>query len=107
VQVASGSADQQIRQYMQQFVPLRLQSHQLTGQLYAGSGDWPACEAEFRVATEKFPNEKAGWKMLQRALDIQGKKEEAGAILENKLIGDICCDIVYSTTRVFENRSWA
>lgn len=78
--IASGSNDSQIRTYMEQFVPLRLQSHQLLGQIYAGSGDWAACEAEFRLATTKFPNHHVGWRMLHRALEVQGKTEEAATI---------------------------
>ena len=67
--VAGGTKDQMIHKYMEQYAPLRLQSHQLIGQLHAGGGDWAACEAEFRLATEKFPNHKIGWRMLQRALE--------------------------------------
>ena len=66
--VAAGTKDLMIQKYMEQYVPLRLKAHQLMGQIHAGGGDWAACEAEFRLATEKFPNNQVGWRMLQRAL---------------------------------------
>ena len=67
--IAGGTKDKMIRTYMEQYAPLRLQSHQLIGQIHAGVGDWNACEAEFRLATERFPNHTVGWRMLQRALE--------------------------------------
>jgi tetratricopeptide (TPR) repeat protein len=82
---ASGKADSQVHKYIQQYRPLRLQSHRLLGQLYAGAGDMAACESEFRLATESFPDEPLAWQMLQRVLDMQGKKDEAKMAMDKML----------------------
>ena len=39
--------------------------------------DFPSCEAEFRKATERFPQVKGAWEMLARILEVQGKTNEA------------------------------
>lgn len=83
--VSDGKADGQLGKYIARYRPLKLQSHRLLGQLHAGAGDMEACEKEFRTATENFPDEPLAWKMLQRILEVQGKKEEANSALE-KLI---------------------
>jgi tetratricopeptide (TPR) repeat protein len=80
--VASGKADAQISQYLQQYMPLRLQCHRLVGQLYAGEGDIAACESEFRLATENFPEERFAWQMLGRVLEMAGKQAEAALVAE-------------------------
>ena len=76
---ADGNAEADA--YMSRYGPLRLQSHRLMGQIYAGLGDYETCEKEFRAATEVFPNEPGSWQMLGRILEIQGKKEEAQAAI--------------------------
>ena len=63
--------------YQQQYNPLRLQSHRLSGQIMAAMSDFDACEEEFRSAVENFPNDAMAWDMLSRILDLQGKSEEA------------------------------
>jgi tetratricopeptide (TPR) repeat protein len=83
--VSSGKADGQLETYIDRYRPLKVQSHRLLGQLYAGMGDMEAGEKEFRTATENFPDEPLAWKMLHRILDLQGKKEEAEIAL-NKLL---------------------
>lgn len=74
---SNGKLDSQLGKYFEQFRPLRLQTHRLIGQLHAGSGDMLACEAEFRRATENFPDESFAWQMLSRVLELQGKVDEA------------------------------
>jgi tetratricopeptide (TPR) repeat protein len=72
-----GKLDSQLERYFQQYRPLRLQTHRLIGQLYAGEGDMLSCEAEFRRATESFPEESFAWQMLSKVLEVQGKHAEA------------------------------
>mmetsp|Transcript_74157 Transcript_74157/g.214815 ORF Transcript_74157/g.214815 Transcript_74157/m.214815 type:complete len:664 (+) Transcript_74157:131-2122(+) len=72
-----GKLDSQLKTYLTRYQPLRLQAHQLQGQLYAGSGDMNAAEAEFRQATESFPDSSFAWQIFGRVLEIQGKAEEA------------------------------
>ncbi len=74
---SDGKLDSELERYLKQFRPLRLQTHRLIGQLHAGAGDMLSCEAEFRRATENFPDESFGWQMLSRVLELQGKQEEA------------------------------
>ena len=82
-EMMSGSnADTQLGRYMARYRPLRIQAHRLLGQLYAGEGDYAACEKEFRMATESFPDESFAWKMLHRILELQGKGEEADKVRE-------------------------
>ena len=73
----SFSGDSDLARYLQQFQPQRLRCHRLLGQIFAGMGNLPASEAEFREATRNFPSEAAAWQMLGRVLDVQGKTEEA------------------------------
>lgn len=80
--VKSGKADAQVEQYIKQYRPLRLQAHQLLGQLHAGAGDLSACESEFRLATSNFPDEPIAWQMLGRVLEMQGKTEESSSAIE-------------------------
>jgi len=80
--VSNGRADSQILQYVEQYRPLRLQSHRLVGQLHAGSGDMAKCEDEFRQATDSFPDDPSAWQMLQRILEMQGKMDEAKIALD-------------------------
>lgn len=80
--VASGTGDDDVRRYMDQFKPLRLRCHRMVGQLLASLGDLPGCEAEFRLATESFPADPGAWQMLARILEIQGKVDEAKEITE-------------------------
>lgn len=74
--VANNEADSMIQNFIGQYRPLRLKAHQLLGQLFAGSGDMTSCEAEFRKATENFPQDLTAWKLLERILQIQGKTDE-------------------------------
>lgn len=69
--------DDEIRQYISQYRPLRLQCHRLLGQIYAGLGDLQACEMEFRAAIAAFPDDLNARICLQRALDVQGKTDES------------------------------
>lgn len=86
--VATGKADDQIGSFIQQYRPLRLQAHRLVGQLYAGSGNFEKCEAEFRKATQSFPEDVSAWKMLERILQMQGKTEELEAVAQKlQLLG--------------------
>ena len=74
---SEGKLDSQLESYLQQYRPLRLQTHRLIGQLHAGEGDLSSCEAEFRRATENFPEESFAWQMLSKVLELQGKQAEA------------------------------
>lgn len=78
----NGKGDDTIQKYIQQYRPLRLQTHRLVGQLHAGSGNLQLCEEEFRRATENFPDDGFAWQMLSRALEMQGKQDEANAAKE-------------------------
>ena len=78
---ATGKADSDIAQYQQQYRPVRLQSYRLLGQVLAGSGDIAGSEAEFRRATENFPNEPSAWQMLGKVLEIQGKTDEVQSVM--------------------------
>jgi len=75
--VAMGKRDDQLQKYLERYRPLRLQTYQLIGQLHAGAGDMASCEAEFRRASEQFPDDAFAWQMLSRVLEIQGKQDEA------------------------------
>ena len=77
--VKQGNSD--AKQYLNQYKPLRLQNYRMVGQIYAGSGDMAACEEEFRKATDAFPLEQMAWQLLGRALDVQGKAEEAMEVM--------------------------
>jgi Tfp pilus assembly protein PilF len=66
--------------YAEQFTPLRLQAHRILGSIYAGMQDFMSCEAEFRKATENFPQIRGSWEMLARILEIQGKTKEASDV---------------------------
>lgn len=83
--VSTGKSDGQLEKYIDRYRPLKIQSHRLLGQLYAGSGDMEACEKEFRSATESFPDEPFAWKMLHRILELQGKNDEAKSVMEKIL----------------------
>lgn len=74
---SSADLDSDLEKYLDRYRPVRLQAHRLAGQLSAGSGDLESCEAEFRLATKNFPDEAFSWQMLSRALEMQGKTEEA------------------------------
>lgn len=74
--------DNDVRKYISQFKPLRLQCHRILGQIYAGLGDLDACEQEFRAATVAFPEDAGAWQMLKRALELQGKAEEAALVID-------------------------
>ena len=80
-QAATQKADVDFSRYAQQYRPLRLQCHRLLGQILANLGDMEACEAEFRTATENFPNEPSAWQMLGKILEVQGKTEEMQAVI--------------------------
>ena len=80
--VETGVGDSDIAGYINQVTPLRLQCHRMVGQLLAAEGDFPACENEFRLATDSFPTDPGAWQMLARVLEIQGKTEEAKVIVE-------------------------
>jgi tetratricopeptide (TPR) repeat protein len=75
----SGSSE--VDEYIARYGPLRLQGYRLMGQIFAGLQDYEACEKEFRLATETFPNEASSWQMLYRILELQGKMEEAQAAM--------------------------
>jgi len=77
-----GKVADEARQYLTQYKALRMECHRILGQIYAGSGDMASCETEFRKSTVNFPQEKMAWAMLKRILEIQGKTEEAGRILQ-------------------------
>ncbi len=47
--------------------------------------DFPSCEAEFRKATERFPQVRGAWEMLGRILEVQGKTAEATEV-RNKIL---------------------
>ena len=79
---ANDKADVMIQKFIDQYRPLRLKAHQLLGQLHAGQGDMSSCEAEFRKATENFPQDITAWKLLERILQIQGKTDELKEIAE-------------------------
>ena len=79
---SAGSLDSQLEEFARQYTPIRLGTHILTGQLHAGVGDMASCEAEFRHATEKFPDAAVAWQMYSRVLEMQGKNEEATAALD-------------------------
>ena len=83
--VAAGGADSQVQDFLRQHRPLRLMSHRLLGQIYAGEGDLEACEAEFRRATESFPDDSSAWQMLHRILEMRGKSEEAQGLMDKIL----------------------
>ena len=72
--------DPEAGQFLGQFKSLRLQCHRNLAQLYAGSGDMSASEAEIRSATDSFPDEPMAWQMLSRILEMQGKLEESQQI---------------------------
>lgn len=76
--IANDSNDAENQRYAAQFSPLRVQCHRIMGSIFAGMKDFPSCEAEFRKATESFPQVKGAWEMLTRILELQGKTEEAG-----------------------------
>ena len=80
--MSDGKLDSQLQEYASRYRPLRLQSHKLIGQLHAGAGDMVACEAEFRQATESFPDDAFAWQALSRALEMQGKVDEAKQAVE-------------------------
>lgn len=79
---ADGKLNDDLGKYVSQYRPLRLQNHRLVGQLHAGAGDMPSCEAEFRRATENFPDDSFAWQMLSRVLEMQGKQDEAAGAAE-------------------------
>lgn len=68
------------RKYAEQFTPLRLQAHRILGSIYAGMKDFLSCEAEFRKATENFPQIRGSWEMLARILEVQGKTKEVSEV---------------------------
>lgn len=76
-----GMAAGEAAQYLAQVKPLQMSCHRMIGSVCAGMGDLAGAEAEFRVATKSYPNEKMAWQMLWKVLDLQGKKEEAQEIL--------------------------
>jgi len=80
--VDRGDGDGDTRRYLEQIAPLRLRCHRMVGQLLAALGDLPGCEAEFRLATEKFPTDPGAWQMLARILEVQGKTDETRQIKE-------------------------
>jgi tetratricopeptide (TPR) repeat protein len=80
VLASSGKADSMVDRFIQQYRPLRLQAHRLLGQLHAGAGDMASCEAEFRKATENFPDDVSAWKLLERVLQMQGKADDLAAV---------------------------
>jgi tetratricopeptide (TPR) repeat protein len=82
VLASSGKADSMVDRFIQQYRPLRLQAHRLLGQLHAGAGDMASCEAEFRKATENFPDDVSAWKLLERVLQMQGKADDLAAVAE-------------------------
>lgn len=75
--MALGGANSEDVMYASQLKPLRVQIHRLCGQILAGMGDLPACEAEFQTASEKFGDIPGIWEALARVLDLQGKTAEA------------------------------
>lgn len=74
--------DEDMISNVMQFKALRLQCHKLMGQVLAGSGDFEACEGEFRTATENFQDSVGAWEMLYRVLVRLGKTDEAVKIKE-------------------------
>lgn len=80
--VANNKADSMIQKFLGQYRPLRLKAHQLIGQLYAGQGNMVECEAEFRAATQNFPQDITAWKLLERILQIQGKTDELKSVAD-------------------------
>jgi len=75
--IALGGGDSEDAIFASQIKPLRVQIHRLCGQVLAGMGDLVACEAEFRTASDKYPDIPGIWDALARVLDLQGKSEEA------------------------------
>jgi tetratricopeptide (TPR) repeat protein len=75
--IGLGSATPEDGVFVKQTKPLRVQIHRLCGQILAGMGDLVACEAEFRLASERFGDIPGIWEALARVLDLQGKPEEA------------------------------
>ncbi|KAL9190308.1 hypothetical protein ACHAXT_007519 [Thalassiosira profunda] len=80
--VALGGANSEEATFQKQLRPLRVQIHRLAGQILAGMGDMAACEAEFRTASEKYPDVPGLIEALARVLDLQGKADEAKAARE-------------------------
>jgi tetratricopeptide (TPR) repeat protein len=74
--------DNDVRKYISQFKPVRLQCYRILGQVYAGLGDLESCEQEFRAATVTFPTDAGAWQMLKRALELQGKSEEVAQVMD-------------------------
>ena len=72
----------ELKRYVMQFKPLRLQCHRLLGSILFGSKEYGACENEFRKATESFPDIQGAWEMLARVLELQGKTDEVASIRE-------------------------
>ena len=66
----------------------RVLHHYLRGLLLSARGDWPAAEAELRRAlvppVAGYPRVNMG---LARALDAQGRRDEARAVLRDALLG--------------------
>uniref|UniRef100_A0A7S1BXP3 Fe2OG dioxygenase domain-containing protein n=1 Tax=Corethron hystrix TaxID=216773 RepID=A0A7S1BXP3_9STRA len=77
VKALGGSMEPEDKQYVDMFGPLRLQCHQFAGRIYSAMGEFQKCEAEFRAATEGFPNDPRTWFALGRVLEHAGKAEEA------------------------------
>ena len=69
----STGLNAETQQYLQQVKPLRLQCHRMVASVFAGMKDLGAAEAELRLATQSFPDEKSAWQMLARILQVQGK----------------------------------
>lgn len=79
---SNGKLDAQLETFAPQYRKFRLQTHRLVGQLHAGGGDMSSCEAEFRRATDNFPEDSLAWQMLSRILEIQGKEDEAARAVD-------------------------
>ena len=77
-----GSITDDEKRYIQQFRPLRIQCHRLSGSVLFGMKDLDACEKEFRTATENFPDIQGPWEMLARVLELKGKSDEVALVRE-------------------------
>lgn len=74
--MSNGTDTEEVERYVLQFRPLRLQTYRLLGSILFGLKEFEACEAEFREATESFPDVQGAWQMLARVLELQGKTGE-------------------------------
>mmetsp|Transcript_18099 Transcript_18099/g.29632 ORF Transcript_18099/g.29632 Transcript_18099/m.29632 type:complete len:678 (+) Transcript_18099:140-2173(+) len=75
--IALGGSNSEDAMYASQWKPMRVQCHRVLGQVLAGMGDMLSCEAEFRTASEDFPEIPGVWAALSRVLELQGKLDEA------------------------------